>query len=592
MGRLLDVQVSNALHKAGLVRLLDRLHLRAAASTTWKTLRSPNRILHPLLLARDRHVFQRRYPFLAHSPPTDPARRVLVVSLTDGQYKAKEESILAKTLQLRGYTPLILTGRRCRHAQAYHRLFGFDRFVWYEDFFPREVSQAIREEAAAFLGGPLTVQALKTFQYRGVNVGRQVLSSITRTLFQGRVELDDPLVRDHLARLLPQTMQGVLAAEALLDTVQPEILLCHEKGYASEGPVFEVALNRGLNCIYWCHPYKEDCLIFRRYTRETKTLQAFSLSRESWETVRWMPWTEARERDMMQEFRDRYEELRWFLARRLQDGKVLKAREEVQRQLGLDPRKKTAVIFSHLTWDASFFHGEDLFEDYEEWLLEAVRAACANPALNWVVKLHPATQYRLRAEGITGELSERLTLREHVGVLPRHVTVLGPDIDINTFSLFTLTDYCLTVRGTIGIEMACFGIPVLTAGTGRYAGLGFTVDSTDRTEYLARLARLQELPRLSAEQTELAKKHAYALFKLRPAWFKTFRTVFRHGENPTHPLFWDLEIAARSFREIVEADDLRAFANWAINSRQEDFLLPWPGQDAAATDGLRALAAT
>ena len=34
--------------------------------------------------------------------------------------------------------------------------------------------------------------------------------------------------------------------------------------------------------------------------------------------------------------------------------------------------------------------------------------------------------------------------------------------------LFKVIDYGITVRGTIGIELPCFGIPVITAGTGRY----------------------------------------------------------------------------------------------------------------------------
>ena len=41
----------------------------------------------------------------------------------------------------------------------------------------------------------------------------------------------------------------------------------------------------------------------------------------------------------------------------------------------LDPERKTAAIFSHILYDATFFYGESLFADYEEWLVEAVRAA-------------------------------------------------------------------------------------------------------------------------------------------------------------------------------------------------------------------------
>ena len=77
-------------------------------------------------------------------------------------------------------------------------------------------------------------------------------------------------------------------------------------------------------------------------------------------------------------------------------------------------------------------------------------------------------------------------------------------------------DYCLTVRGTIGIEAASFGIRVLTAGTGRYDHRGFTTDSETRETYLARIAAIETLPRLSAAEQELAERFAYGAFMLRP----------------------------------------------------------------------------
>ena len=139
-----------------------------------------------------------------------------------------------------------------------------------------------------------------------------------------------------------------------------------------------------------------------------------------------------------------------------------------------------------------------------------------------------------------------------------------------------VTDYCLTVRGTIGIEMPCFGIPVFTAGTGRYSGFGFTIDSSTREEYLDKLRCMQDFPRLSPEQTELAKKYAYALFKLRPCAFKTFEMVQVPLEKLGHPLDHNVVIRASSFHDIVEAPDLKAFAEWAIDSRDLDYLVPPP----------------
>ncbi|HTE40701.1 MAG TPA: hypothetical protein VK629_07720, partial [Steroidobacteraceae bacterium] len=82
---------------------------------------------------------------------------------------------------------------------------------------------------------------------------------------------------------------------------------------------------------------------------------------------------------------------------------------------------------------------------------------------------------------------------------------------------FGITDWGVTVRGTIGMELPCFGIPVLTAGTGRYSHRGFTEDSATADEYLERLRTVDGIPRLQESRVRLAVLHAFAVFRGRPA---------------------------------------------------------------------------
>ncbi|MGH7478313.1 MAG: hypothetical protein ACREJ8_01835, partial [Candidatus Methylomirabilales bacterium] len=249
----------------------------------------------------------------------------------------------------------------------------------------------------------------------------------------------------------------------------------------------------------------------------------------------------------------------------------IKSAEEVRKQLGLDPVKKTAVIFSHVLWDATFFYGRGLFDDYETWLLETVNVACANPRVNWVIKLHPDLVWKLKYEGYTGELRDIIAVRSAVGRLPDHVKLVPPDTDINTFSFFEITDCCVTVRGTIGIEMACYGVPVITAGTGRYAGMGFTIDSSSAQQYRERLARIEESPPMSREQRELARRFAYALFKLRPWSMRSFEWIKMPMEKTTHPLGDDLVPHVEDYSQFAQAEDMRRFADW-VASDETDYL--------------------
>jgi len=554
-------------------RMLDRLGLRAPLSKAWAVAKNPRSLADGWRYRRDYTAFKTRYGhFLREGKERQrPDKRLLVMSLHDHIPTAKEEAVFAKALQLHGYTPFFLVRRKGR-ILPYLRLFGYEDFAYFSEFVEAVDARPLEEEARRILARDNSFRDWVGWRYRDVHIGRHVLSSISRQLYRGRLDLHDPQVADLLARLVPEAMRAVHAAEALFDAVRPDLVLFNERGYTPYGEIFDVALNRKINTIQWCASHRDDARIFKRYTAETHGVHPHSLSDESWEIVQRMPWTEEMEGKLLQDLRAYYETGSWFGFQRLQRGKPIKTPEEVREQLGLDPAKKTAVIFAHIFWDATFFYGESLFDDYEGWFVETVLAACESPAVNWIVKLHPVNVWRLEVDNYRGELPEHKVLRERVGRLPSHVKLLEPGTDVNTFSLFDLADYCLTVRGTIGIEMAIFGATVFTAGTGRYSGRGFTVDSASREEYLDRLGRIHEFPRLSVEQVELARRYCYALLHLRPLRFNTIEPVFEHGKHVFQPLNGGIIIRARSMADLAAAPDLRAFAGWAADPNRLDYL--------------------
>ncbi|MBI3392624.1 MAG: hypothetical protein HY039_05490 [Nitrospirae bacterium] len=99
------------------------------------------------------------------------------------------------------------------------------------------------------------------------------------------------------------------------------------------------------------------------------------------------------------ELSENYRSGEWYSEVGTQFEKRFFAADELCRMLRLDPPKKTAVIFPHIVWDGTFFYGTDLFENYEEWLVETVRAACGNDRVNWLVKIHPANVVKNARDG-------------------------------------------------------------------------------------------------------------------------------------------------------------------------------------------------
>jgi hypothetical protein len=544
----------------------------AIARRAWGRLSDPRRTYNEALVLRDLVGLRRgaARALQAARPRRTGSGTALFVSMTDNVHQLKLEGVLAKALQLDGYRPVVLTLKGARWAEPYLRSFGLSDFVYPDDYLPEAEAAEADQAAADFLAGDVSVQSLKALEFRGAHVGQQALSTLSRHFYAGRISLGDAAVQERLADILPLAMRSVVSAERLLDRVQPDMVLFIEKGYAGMGSIYDVALQRGANVIqmmavgmHW-----RDALLFKRYNEETRRLHPASLSAETWARVREIPWTERHERILEEEFATRYGSGQKHPDAGLQEGKQVLPPDEVRARLGLDPAKKTVVLFSHILWDANLFFGDDLFEDQETWLVETVKAMVANPAVNWVVKLHPANLIK----GATRSNDEE-AIRDAVGELPPHVKLMAPDTDVNTYSLFPFIDAGITIRGTVGLELPCFGAPVLTAGTGRYSGMGFTNDSSSVEEYLGKLARIQDLPRLSEEETLLAKKHAYGLFHLRPFLFSSFNASYmgRDAFASQHPLAANLDVVLRTPRAVEEAEDLREFVSWA-ESDQLDYL--------------------
>lgn len=517
------------------------------------------------LLLRWKYRFLRGGPF---PPPHVPS--VLCVSLTHHPVYALLEGMLLLTLRLRGVRPVVLTYRTARWPMRTFRVFGVRDFLFFDDDL-RAASHPDDDRLfdALFAGRP-SFQDLLHFLIEESATGEHALSTVARKLRTGGGELGDARTLAIIRAAFLASLRAHRAAAALFRRVSFDHVLFHEKGYTPFGEVFDQSLRQGWNTVQYFFGQLPNSLVLKRYTRENRRAHPFSLSRKSWEHVLRELWTHAQEEAFLQDLQRSYEEGTWFGRKFLLRGKRLKTPEEVRRQLHLDPRKKTAVIYSHILWDATFFYGENLFDDYEQWLIATVNVACQNPAVNWVIKLHPDYVWKMKDMSAGTPPRDCIALRKSFGDLPSHVQVVMPTTDIATYSFFLTTDYCITVRGTVGIEAACFGIPVLTAGTGRYSGCGFTVDSPTRVVYIDRLQHIQDIPPITPAQTSLARRHAHALFHRR-LWrhtsFSTDRTRLCGGTLDHRVL-----LHVRSLREVEQAEDLRRFVDWVLCSREEDYL--------------------
>ena len=153
------------------------------------------------------------------------------------------------------------------------------------------------------------------------------------------------------------------------------------------------------------------------------------------------------------------------------------------------------------------------------------------------------------------------------GKLPDNFYYLSSKSKINTYYLLDILDYCVTVRGTVGIEAAMRGKDVITAGTGRYDNKGFTNNFMNFDEYKNTITNLHKFKSKLTRVEELAKKFAYISLICKNYSPKNFNFFY------TNDLKSKLQVTQNDEQSLNENDDID-LPNWLSNLEEDYFKDP------------------
>jgi hypothetical protein len=535
-------------------------------------------------LARTR----RTTAFLRRPEPStlENAPVALVALYRDNVRDTKLALMLATGLRLRGLTPVVVVPSSTHRwrVRRYARAFGVKRVIAQDTLrlTPTEVA-GCRKVSQELLADAFDFSVVRAWRYHGYQLGNHVLSTLIRATLDGAPDLTDDRVRQVVERVLDETLVNYVRAERLVRDLGPKVVLVEEANYSTNGPLVDVAVNHGIDVIRTIPTWRDDALISKRLSRANRRVDARAVAPETLTTldacfVLGNDWNA----DLDHDFRQRYGRV-WAMASIDHPATEEMRSDEIVAEVGLDPERPTAVIFSPVLWDGTLFYGSDLFENYAEWLKASLCAATMNDQVNWIVKAHPSNVFRTAHGDVSGEPAEVRLARAMLPQFPAHVHMLLPDTRISAASLYAFADYGVAVRGTPGLEMACFGKRVFTAGTGNYSGIGFTCDSDSIEEYLDKLGRIQTFAPLSLEETQNARRYAYAFFVRHPWRVRSFDLTFNFREQGWHPLDRNLVIRATSQADLHQCGDLDAWASWVLDTRDEDFVtMNRPGTSVGA----------
>ncbi len=512
--------------------------------------------------------------FLRGLPPAGADAPVVLLGLyRDDIYETKLGLVLASSLRLVGYRIVVLVpSRRAWRAARYAAAYGITDVMDLEGVDLTESDVRVHDEHCRQLHpAGETFADVAGWEYEGHQIGVHLLSTLIRLTFDGDPDLSDPEVVEMAERIRDELVANYLRLGHVLEDVAPDVVLVEESNYSLNGPLVDLAVAADIDVVRTVAIWREDALMSRRITAANRRADAKAVDRLTVAELGSSGLTEAETDELWDDFARRYGGT-WDLGAVFQPGTVAHSAGEIVDELGLDPDRATAVVFAHVLWDASLAYGDDLFRNHADWLVATVGAAVENEAMNWVVKAHPSNVYRSAHGDVAGESREVTLLRNAFPELPPHVKIAPPETPISTRSLYEFADVGITVRGTPGLEMACIGKPVLTAGTGHYSGLGFTTDSASAAEYLERCAALPSIEPPDPGAVEAARRYAHLLFLRRPWVTQSFEMTYGLDQAGWQPLYRNIELRARSVEDIEAACDLIPWAEWVVDSSDPDYL--------------------
>lgn len=475
--------------------------------------------------------------------------------------------LLALAVRVRGYNGMAFTWRSQHLLNRYFRLFKIELVYLDDNPFALELPTAIATEVR----NANSLETYRAITYRGAPVGEIGLSTYSRHLGTGVIDYANPEVNRFVSEWIARICSNMHFAETVFKKYNVTMLFFSEVFMEEYGAIYYEALLKELSVIRFAGTVRDNAIIIQSLSKANDRMHHSSIDKTTWDAIKHSSDDIKLTAELMQNFDDRYGN-KWHRSQRNHRDTQQLTVDSARQQLGVAPERKVAVIYSHILYDTLFFFGTDLFKDYAEWLVETVRAAIANPHIDWLVKVHPSNIWRGELNTLLkGRYEEERLLQNAFGTLPPHVRIIGAETKISPLTWFQLADYGITVRGTSGLEMAALGKTVITAGTGRYEGNGFTIDPKDASEYLTMLSRLPELTSPTSEQIRLAKIYAHAIFVRKPYTLSCVAPKKRWGCKTVYASD-DILYAPVPFTGDQLPDDLTHFSAWALQPRGRDLL--------------------
>jgi len=185
-------------------------------------------------------------------------------------------------------------------------------------------------------------------------------------------------------------------------------------------------------------------------------------------------------------------------------------------------KKIRVLIAAHEVHDAPNPMGKNFFSDFYEWMIFVMETA-KNTNYDWYLKNHPL-QKDMKLFN-----NQQLTVRVTDSLLKKYPNIKNIDSEISHKQIIAEgIDFVLTVRGTIAVEYAYKGIPVLMATKNNFTKpYNFNFYFKDKNDYKKTLLNLHNLDFSIKSKNEVLEYYFMRYIYSHPNYFFNFFSKFR-----------------------------------------------------------------
>ena len=373
-----------------------------------------------------------------------------------------------------------------------------------------------------------SIDEIKKYKWKKVSCGIFSLSSTFRELKSEEFDINNLNHKIILEKNLNKSINYVDSIYNFLNKNKIGSAVFSDPGYVGQGEMFEIFTNKNIPCYQFFMSVDENKMIFKKYLKKNQKEHFDKISSKNWNIFKKKNKFKSKSNKSLSYIKNLYLKNNWFPSVGTTRSQKFFTKNKILKLLNIDKSKPIAVIFNHIFWDGTFFYGEDAFSTYREWFLETIKVAYKNKNINWIIKPHPANKVQNSRYGIQDTITEeeKIILKQF-GFIPDNLKVLKTNNQINSWSLYQILHYCITIRGTPGIESALFGAETIITGSGRYEDKGFAKYFKKIKKYLNYLSNLRKAPNKQRSSITNAKLYAEIAFLKKPMTLDSISVKFK-----------------------------------------------------------------